>query len=402
MVGASHVRLGEDVPYRPEAWEAVERGELPEGDELAAGFFHLARVEERGAERDPHGRFLAASSCLDPLDPPLAARAAPPGPRGRAAAVPRRAVRGRTHARRGRPLALDEGRRARRGCAAQGARTRRTGGACGARGERARARAGPQAAPHRSELALRGDRRGGARARRSLDVLPHGGARPPGRRSRARGVRPAPAAAGGDAARGRCGGGPARQLPRRRGARPPRARARPPRAARRAAVRAALPLPSRRSAPEPRAARRDRLPLRHVARISRRPRLPCRDRASVPSLGLHARPSGRPGRGAARRDGRDPRRGALRGALRDGGEAAPARAPRLGGREGGRLLGPLAPGAVRRTERARLGPALFRPDRGGAGAGRNLPLGRRARGYRSGTLRAAPRLTWARWPSVYW
>jgi peptidoglycan/xylan/chitin deacetylase (PgdA/CDA1 family) len=70
-VGASHVRFGEDVPYRPEAWEAVEHGERPDGDELAAGFFHLARVEERGAERDPHGRFLAVSSCLDPLDPPL-------------------------------------------------------------------------------------------------------------------------------------------------------------------------------------------------------------------------------------------------------------------------------------------------------------------------------------------
>ncbi len=65
------MRLGEDLPYRPEAWEAVERGEVPEGDELAAGFFHLARVEERGAEHDRHGRFLAASSCLDPLDPPL-------------------------------------------------------------------------------------------------------------------------------------------------------------------------------------------------------------------------------------------------------------------------------------------------------------------------------------------
>jgi hypothetical protein len=71
MLGASGVRFGEDVPYRPEAWEAVERGELPAVDELAAGFFHLARVEERGAERDRHGRFLAASSCLDPLDPPL-------------------------------------------------------------------------------------------------------------------------------------------------------------------------------------------------------------------------------------------------------------------------------------------------------------------------------------------
>ena len=71
MLGASGVRLGDDLPYRPEAWEAVERGELPEGDGLAAGFFHLARVEERGAEVDRHGRFLAASSCLDPLDPPL-------------------------------------------------------------------------------------------------------------------------------------------------------------------------------------------------------------------------------------------------------------------------------------------------------------------------------------------
>jgi peptidoglycan/xylan/chitin deacetylase (PgdA/CDA1 family) len=71
MLGAPAVRLGDDVPYRPEAWEAVERGELPDGDDLAAGFFHLARVEERGAEVDRHGRFLAASSCLDPLDPPL-------------------------------------------------------------------------------------------------------------------------------------------------------------------------------------------------------------------------------------------------------------------------------------------------------------------------------------------
>src|SRR5438067_194899 len=71
MVGAPGLRPGEDVPYRPEAWDAVERGELPAGDELAAGFFHLARVEERGPERDKHGRFLAASSCLDPLDPPL-------------------------------------------------------------------------------------------------------------------------------------------------------------------------------------------------------------------------------------------------------------------------------------------------------------------------------------------
>ena len=70
-LGAPGLQLGEDVPYRPEAWEAVERGELPAGDELAAAFFHLARVEELGVDVDRHGRFLAASSCLDPLDPPL-------------------------------------------------------------------------------------------------------------------------------------------------------------------------------------------------------------------------------------------------------------------------------------------------------------------------------------------
>ena len=70
-LGAGDFRLGEDVPYRPEAWDQVERGELPQGDDLAAAFFHLARIEERGAPRDPHGRFFASSSCLDPLDPPL-------------------------------------------------------------------------------------------------------------------------------------------------------------------------------------------------------------------------------------------------------------------------------------------------------------------------------------------
>ena len=59
---------------------------------------------------------------------------------------------------------------------------------------------------------------------------------------------------------------------------------------------------------------------------------------------------------------------------------------------GGALLDPLASGAVRRAERARLGPPLLRADRGGARARRRLPVGRRARRARSGTLRAAARL----------
>src|SRR3954469_21561326 len=71
MVGASGLRLGEDVPYGPEAWAGVERGGRPHGDELAAGFFPPARGEEGGGEQDRQGGFLAASSCLDPLDPPL-------------------------------------------------------------------------------------------------------------------------------------------------------------------------------------------------------------------------------------------------------------------------------------------------------------------------------------------
>jgi peptidoglycan/xylan/chitin deacetylase (PgdA/CDA1 family) len=70
-IGATEIGFGDDVPYRAEAWEAVERRERPVGDDVAEAFFHLARVEERDGPRDEHGRFLAAWSCLDPLDPPL-------------------------------------------------------------------------------------------------------------------------------------------------------------------------------------------------------------------------------------------------------------------------------------------------------------------------------------------
>ncbi|MGH2995767.1 MAG: hypothetical protein ACRDON_03370, partial [Gaiellaceae bacterium] len=70
-LGARDIGFGDDLPYRPETWEAVERGERPAGDDLAEAFYHLARLEERGAPRDRHGRFPASASCLDPLDPPL-------------------------------------------------------------------------------------------------------------------------------------------------------------------------------------------------------------------------------------------------------------------------------------------------------------------------------------------
>jgi hypothetical protein len=70
-IGATELGFGDDVPYNANAWAQVERGEQPENDDVAAGFFHLARVEERNGQRDEHGRFRAAWSCLDPLDPPL-------------------------------------------------------------------------------------------------------------------------------------------------------------------------------------------------------------------------------------------------------------------------------------------------------------------------------------------
>jgi hypothetical protein len=70
-IGARDVGFGVDVRYDPEAWEQVERGECPHADPLAQAFFHLARVEEKNGARDEHDRFQAASSCLEPLDPPL-------------------------------------------------------------------------------------------------------------------------------------------------------------------------------------------------------------------------------------------------------------------------------------------------------------------------------------------
>jgi len=70
-IGATELGFGDDVPYRAEAWEAIDRGERPSRHDLAEAFFHLARVEERGGRRDEHGRFLAAWSCLDPMHPPL-------------------------------------------------------------------------------------------------------------------------------------------------------------------------------------------------------------------------------------------------------------------------------------------------------------------------------------------
>jgi hypothetical protein len=70
-IGATELGFGDDVPYVAAAWEQVDRGELPDGDDVAAAFFHLARVEERDFPGDEHGRFASTWSSLNPLDPPL-------------------------------------------------------------------------------------------------------------------------------------------------------------------------------------------------------------------------------------------------------------------------------------------------------------------------------------------
>lgn len=70
-IGAHDLAIGDGVAYRPDAWGAIERGERPDGDLVAEAFYDLARVEELAARHDEHGRFLAAWSELDPLDPPV-------------------------------------------------------------------------------------------------------------------------------------------------------------------------------------------------------------------------------------------------------------------------------------------------------------------------------------------
>jgi hypothetical protein len=70
-IGATELGFGDDVPYVAEAWEQVDRGERPVGDDLAEAFFHLARVDELDYPPDEHDRFDSMWTDLDPLDPPL-------------------------------------------------------------------------------------------------------------------------------------------------------------------------------------------------------------------------------------------------------------------------------------------------------------------------------------------
>jgi hypothetical protein len=67
-IGATQVGFGDDVPYVEGAWEQVDAGVRPD-DLVARAFFDLARLEERGMPRDPHGRFPARAAGEDPLLP---------------------------------------------------------------------------------------------------------------------------------------------------------------------------------------------------------------------------------------------------------------------------------------------------------------------------------------------
>ena len=70
-LGAPHLRLGVDVPYRAEAWEAVDQGELPRGgeigNELAAGF-DFSTFGRAPAHFDPHEVELVNARLLHRLD----------------------------------------------------------------------------------------------------------------------------------------------------------------------------------------------------------------------------------------------------------------------------------------------------------------------------------------------
>ena len=87
-LGAPELGLGGDVPYRGQAWAQVERGLRPEGDGLAEAFFHLARVEERGAPRDEHGRFPLPRRVSTRSTPRWSASAAASGSSHLAGAAP--------------------------------------------------------------------------------------------------------------------------------------------------------------------------------------------------------------------------------------------------------------------------------------------------------------------------
>ena len=71
-IGATELGFGDDLPYDADAWEQIDRGERPVGDDARRRLLpSCPRRGENTVPRDEHGRFRAEWSCLDPLDPPL-------------------------------------------------------------------------------------------------------------------------------------------------------------------------------------------------------------------------------------------------------------------------------------------------------------------------------------------
>ena len=183
-LGAHDLGFGDDVPYRRRAWEQVERGERPEGDDLAEAFFHLARIEERNGPRDD-ARPLSGLRNL-PRPARSAARTPAAEARPRATSLGRRPLcRRLSHdvdipwrwTRKGIRLGAGRLKAAARG---------RDGSVAWreARGLATRTRA--PATWHRSELLVRADRRPRAEPRRVIGLLPHGGSPRSGRTGRRR------------------------------------------------------------------------------------------------------------------------------------------------------------------------------------------------------------------------
>ena len=181
--------VGGSGAWRAAGWGRARGGLLPS----RAG--RGARSRRRPPRPLPRGLVVSRSARS-------AAGAAAAGARRGVAALPRRAVRGGADARRRQPVEVDGRRCAWRCRTREDARPRGSSRSCCARGPRAGTSSASQASRHGSELALLRDRRRGTLARRALHLLRHGGTRTPGRRRRARVVRPAAAAARRDAARG--------------------------------------------------------------------------------------------------------------------------------------------------------------------------------------------------------
>ena len=309
-IGARELGFGDDVPYRAEAWEQVERGERSRATRWPrrSSTSPASRSETARATSTPgSGRVVLV---LDPLDPPLERLRRGSASSRRAGAVP---VRRRAHARRRHAVEVDAIGVSGRGGAGE-ERPHAAARPARACGSSARSPGAPlhKRPRHRSLLELRSDPRRRAALRRSSTFFlmaehaheldgrrresrTSGCARGSSRRCSTAAPRSASTAATRPPTTGR--------IVRREGA---------ARGARRPRPWPAVPLPPRVD-PHRNLAHLEAAGFAYDSSLgfSDALRLPRRDRAPVPPLGLRAGGAARPRRGAARGDGRHALGGAL-------------------------------------------------------------------------------------------